>query len=97
MGADRTDVLKLVTLETLVICLVGGLGGILLGRVLTPIAGSLLQSTLVGYVPKGSIAAPSVGIALLSLSVAVATGILCALYPAWRAASIVPMEVLRNE
>jgi len=97
VGARREDVLRLITLETLIICLAGGVGGILAGAAVTPAAGSLLRGTLVGYVPAGSIAAPSAGIALLSLSVAVAAGVLCALYPAWKAASIVPMEVLRNE
>jgi len=97
VGARREDVLRLITLETLIICLAGGLGGILAGAAVTPAAGSLLRGTLMGYVPAGSIAAPSAGIALLSLSVAVAAGVLCALYPAWKAASIVPMEVLRNE
>lgn len=97
VGARRPDVLRLITLETLVICLLGGLGGILIGAAVTPMAGSLLRGTLVGYVPAGSIAAPSAGIALFSLLVAVAAGVLCALYPAWKAASIAPMEVLRNE
>lgn len=97
VGARRPDVLRLITLETLVICLLGGLGGILFGAAVTPMAGSLLRGTLVGYVPAGNIAAPSAGIALFSLLVAVAAGVLCALYPAWKAASIAPMEVLRNE
>jgi ABC-type antimicrobial peptide transport system permease subunit len=97
VGARREDVLRLITLETLIICLAGGLGGILAGAAVTPAAGSLLRGTLVGYVPAGSIAAPSADIALLSLSVAVTAGVLCALYPAWKAASIMPMEVLRNE
>jgi hypothetical protein len=67
-------VLRLITLETLIICLAGGLGGILAGAAVTPMAGTLLRGTLVGYVPAGSIAAPTAGIALLSLSVAVAAG-----------------------
>ncbi|MBM3957765.1 MAG: ABC transporter permease [Gemmatimonadetes bacterium] len=97
VGARREDVLRLITLETLIICFAGGLGGVLAGAAATPAAGTLLRGTLVGYVPAGSIAAPSADIALLSLTVAVAAGVLCALYPAWKAASIVPMEVLRNE
>lgn len=97
VGARRVDVLRLITLETLVICLLGGLGGVLTGAALTPVAGSLLRGTLVGYVPAGTIATPSPEIALFSLLIAVSAGVLCALYPAWKAASIVPMEVLRNE
>jgi ABC-type antimicrobial peptide transport system permease subunit len=80
-----------------VICLLGGAGGILAGAALTPLAGNLLRGTLVGYVPAGGIASAAPDIALFSLLVAVTAGVLCALYPAWKAASIVPMEVLRNE
>jgi len=97
VGARRADILKLITLETLAICLLGALAGMVAGLALTPLAGSLLRGALVGYVPAGNIAAPSVGIALWALLSAVSTGVLCALYPAWKAASIVPMEVLRNE
>jgi putative ABC transport system permease protein len=97
VGARRADVLRLITLETLVICLLGGVGGVLAGAALTPLAGKMLRGTLVGYVPAGGIAAASPDIALFSLFVAVTAGVLCALYPAWKAASIVPMEVLRNE
>jgi putative ABC transport system permease protein len=97
VGARRGDVVKLISLETLTICLVGAAVGILIGSFLTPLAGSMLRSTLVGYVPTGNIAQPSFEIALLSLLVALTTAILCALYPAWKASSIVPMEVLRNE
>ncbi len=97
VGARRADILKLITLETLAICLLGALAGMVAGLALTPLAGSLLRGALVGYVPAGNIAAPSFGIALWALLSAVSTGVLCALYPAWKAASIVPMEVLRNE
>ena len=97
VGARRGDVVKLISLETLTICLVGAAAGILIGSSITPLAGSMLRGTLVGYVPAGSIAQPSFDIALFSLFVALTTALLCALYPAWKAASIVPMEVLRNE
>lgn len=97
VGARRRDVLKLITMETLLICVVGAVAGILAGMAVTPAAGMLLRRMLIAYVPSGSIAAPSLDIAGLSLLTAVTTGVLCALYPAWKAATFVPMEVLRNE
>ncbi|ERP31378.1 ABC transporter permease [Chitinivibrio alkaliphilus] len=97
VGARRSDILKLITAETLLICLAGALAGIILGLVITPIAGSFLRTLLVAYVPAGSIVSPGLDIVLLSLVLSVSTGLLCALYPALKASSIVPMEVLRNE
>ncbi len=97
VGARRRDVLKLITLETLIICTAGASAGILSGVALTPLAAGFLRKLLIAFVPAGTIAAPAWDIALLSLLLSVITGVLCSLYPAWKATSIVPMEVLRNE
>ncbi|MBN1129665.1 MAG: hypothetical protein JXA71_11795, partial [Chitinispirillaceae bacterium] len=59
--------------------------------------GALMRKFIVTYLPPGSIAAPDVGIALFSFAVCTIIGVTCSLYPALRAARIVPMEVLRNE
>jgi putative ABC transport system permease protein len=97
LGARRRDVLKLIALETLVICAMGAVTGAFVGLAVAPLAGSLLRGTMVAYVPSGGIAQPSFDIAATSILLALTTGVVCALYPAWKAASIVPMEVLRNE
>ncbi|NCA82995.1 MAG: ABC transporter permease [Opitutae bacterium] len=97
VGARRRDVVRLVAMETLLICTVGAAAGILAGMALTPLAGSLMRGALIAYAPSGTIAAPALDIALISMALSVGAGVLCALYPAWKAASFVPMEVLRNE
>ncbi len=97
IGASRRDVLKLVTLETLLLCTAGAVAGIATGLAVTPLAGRLLRRLLIAYIPTSGIAAPSPGIVLTALLLSVSAGVLCALHPAWKAASIVPMEVLRNE
>jgi len=97
VGARRRDVLRLIAFETLLLCAAGAVSGVAAGLAITPLAGRLLRRLLIAFVPTGTIAAPSPGIVALSLAVSVATGVVCALYPAWKAASIVPMEVLRNE
>lgn len=97
VGARRRDVLKLITLETLIICAVGAVAGIVTGMAVTPLAGRMLRGAMMAYVPSSNIAPPAFDLAALSLLVSVATGVLCALYPAWKAATFVPMEVLRNE
>jgi len=97
VGARRRDILQMITLETVVISFTGGITGVLLGLALTPVADFTLRGLLIAYVPTASIASPTVGIVLLSLTLSVCTGILCALYPSFKASTIVPMEVLRNE
>ncbi len=97
VGARKRDVLQLITTETLLISFTGGLSGVLFGLGLTPLADFMLRGLLIAYVPSESIAAPTIGIILFSLVLSVITGVLCALYPAYKASVIVPMEVLRNE
>lgn len=97
VGARKRDVLRLITVESLIISLTGGVGGVVMGLLLTPVADRMLRGVLVAYVPSASIADPTTGIVMLSLLLSVFTGVLCALYPAFKASVIVPMEVLRNE
>lgn len=97
VGARKRDILQLVTIEALLISLSGGFLGVLLGLGLCPVADKMLRGVLVSYVPTASIATPTVAIVTISLLLSVVTGVICALYPAYKASIIVPMEVLRNE
>ncbi len=97
VGARKRDVLKLITIESLLISFSGGIAGVVAGLIMTPLADYMLRGVLIAYVPSASIADPTVGIVMLSLVLSVFTGVLCALYPAYKASVIVPMEVLRNE
>lgn len=97
VGARKRDILQLISIEALVISFAGGFSGIVTGLALTPLADHLLRGLLIAYVPSASIAAPTFGIVLLALSLSIVTGVICALYPAFKASIIVPMEVLRNE
>jgi ABC-type lipoprotein release transport system permease subunit len=97
VGAGRVDLLRLISLETLAISAAGSAAGAAAGAALSPVSGNLLRGFLVAYVPSGSIARADPGIALLAFSVCTLMGLACSVYPALRAARIVPMEVLRNE
>jgi putative ABC transport system permease protein len=97
VGAGRFDLVRLITLETTAIALAGSAMGALLGMLLSPVAGTMLRSMLVAYVPSGSIARPEPGIAVMSFILCACVGLACSLYPALRASRIVPMEVLRND
>jgi ABC-type lipoprotein release transport system permease subunit len=97
VGAGRLDLLRLISLETLVIAAAGSAAGALAGAALSPLSGNLLRGFLVAYVPSGAITRPDAGIALVAFASCALIGLACSVYPALRAARIVPMEVLRNE
>lgn len=87
VGASRTDIARQFLLETLVITSIGGLFGIVLG---------VEMARLISEYAKW-LTVVSGNAILLSLVVAVATGVVFGLYPAMRAAGIEPMEALRAE
>ncbi|MBL8026159.1 MAG: ABC transporter permease [Fibrobacteres bacterium] len=97
VGAEKNDLLHLIALETGIISIAGSAIGTIIGLILSPVFGNMLRKYLVAYVPSGSIADPTLAIVLLSFFACTIVGILCSLYPAYRASRIVPMEVLRNE
>jgi putative ABC transport system permease protein len=97
VGANRSDLVKLISFETLAICLVGSAVGTIVGTGLSPLSGNLMRKLLVAYVPSGNIAQPDLMISVIVFLVCTFVGFACSLYPALRASRIVPMEVLRNE
>jgi len=97
VGAGRRDLLRLIALETMAICITGSAVGTLAGSLASPAFGNLMRKLFVAYVPSGSIAQPDPMLMVFAFSVCTAVGLVCSLYPGYRAAGIVPMEVLRNE
>jgi predicted permease len=87
LGSTRSAVLRLVLKETLLLITLGGL----IGLALSIAAMHLATSFLFGLSPEDP--ATIGGALLLLLLVSVAAGF----FPAWRAASIDPMQALRTE
>jgi putative ABC transport system permease protein len=87
VGASRADIARQFLLECLVITSIGGLLGIGLGFE--------LAALISRYAAWRTIVSGTA--VLLSLCVAMTTGVVFGLYPAVRAASIEPMEALRAE
>lgn len=87
VGARARDILRQFLGEAIVLCLIGGVLGILFGR-----GGSFAVRVLLGWPTELSI--PAIVAAVV---VAVGTGIVFGYYPAWKAAHLDPIEALRYE
>ncbi len=96
IGAMPWDVFKLIWVETIILCLLGGGLGIGFSFVLSKITETLIRS-LLPYTPTGSLVVISSGLGLLTMAMVLGIGILSGLYPAWRAARVRPLESIRSE
>ncbi len=87
LGARGRDVLLQFLNESLLLCLMGGIGGILIG--------ALATETIASY--AGWPALYSVEAMILAVGISAAVGIFFGFYPAWKASRLDPIEALRRE
>ena len=87
VGARSSDILKQFLVESIILCLVGGIIGILTGH------GAAL---LVNYYLKWPIES-SPGAVVAAVGVSVFVGVVFGFYPAWKASKLDPIEALRYE
>ena len=87
VGARTRDVLQQFLVEAIVLCLAGGLFGILLGR-----GASLLIARVLGWSTE-----PSMEALVAAVVVAVTVGLVFGFYPAFKASRLNPIEALRYE
>jgi len=96
IGAMPWDVFKLIWVETIILCLLGGGLGIGFSFALSKITETLIRS-LLPYTPTGSLVVISGSLGLLTMAMVLGIGIVSGLYPAWRAARVRPLESIRSE
>lgn len=95
LGARRRDIFELIWLETLIICLLGALLGCLMAIVGTGAVERAIKS-LANLGVSGSIVNITSGVIAYAVLGAVILGFFGGLYPAWRAASMRPVEAIRE-
>lgn len=92
VGSTRADIMKQFLIEALVITFLGGVGGILLGLLIT-----YLVSLAANYTGFEWAFTWSISGVLLSLGFSMAIGLIFGLYPAKKAANLNPITALRKE
>jgi putative ABC transport system permease protein len=95
LGAYRGDIFRLIWLETLVVCLSGAVAGSVLAFGAARLVEAAIKA-LINLGVQGSLVAigpAMIGWALLG---SVALGFFAGLYPAWRAASMRPIDAIRE-
>ncbi|PYS86043.1 MAG: hypothetical protein DMF62_17195 [Acidobacteria bacterium] len=84
LGATRKQILLQFLIESALLCIVGGLMGLVLATGATQLVGTLLEMTMTitpGYI-------------IMSIAVSSIIGIVAGLYPAWKAARLDPIVAL---
>jgi len=99
IGAAPRDIFLLIWAETVLLCAAGGVAGVglaigasravewFLRRAIASQFSALPETTLIGVSPA---------VALGCVALAMVLGVLAGLYPAWRAASVRPVEAIRG-
>jgi len=87
VGARARDILRQFLIEAVVLCLAGGVVGILLGRGISAAITAFLHWPTV----------PSLPAIVASVAVALTVGVVFGYYPAWKASRLDPIEALRYE
>jgi putative ABC transport system permease protein len=96
MGAMAKDIFKLVWLETLILCLSGGILGAGLALATAKLADVLIRG-LLPYSPRGGLVQVDSVLVVMTLGVVTLIGLVSGVYPSWRAARVRPLESIRSE
>lgn len=96
IGAMPWDIFKLIWTETIILCTIGGVLGVILALILSKITEVVIRRIL-PYSPRGGLVLIDLKLVLITLAAILCIGLLSGLYPAWRAGRIRPLEAIRSE
>jgi len=96
MGGSRGDVFKLVWAETILTTVLGGVSGVLIALVSSRLVEALIRG-MIPYAPKGSLIGFSLPTAAMCVALSLVLGLVAGFYPAFRAASVKPVEAIKAE
>jgi putative ABC transport system permease protein len=95
IGAMPWDIFKLIWIETLILCAIGGVLGVGLALVLSK-ATEVLIRYVMPYAPSGGLVLIDLKLVLFTMAVILCIGLVSGLYPAWKAGRIRPLEAIRS-
>jgi putative ABC transport system permease protein len=96
IGAMPGDIFTLVWIETLILCTIGGVLGIVLALLLSGVADVVIRHVL-PFAPSGGLVVINLNLILFTLSIILCIGLLSGLYPAWKAGKVRPLEAIRSD
>jgi putative ABC transport system permease protein len=96
MGAMAGDIFRLIWLETLMLCLSGGVLGTGLALLTAKLTETLIRE-LLPYAPTGGLVRIDASLVLLTLGTVMLIGLFSGIYPSWRAGRVRPLEAIRSE
>ncbi len=95
IGASRSDVFQLIWLETLAVCTLGALAGCVVAILGVRVVEKGITALLdIGI--RGSVVQITPGVLGAAIAGTIVVGFFAGLYPAWRAASMRPVEAIRE-
>ena len=95
IGASKLDIFKLIWIETLIVCTLGGI----FGSIIAIIGGNLVELLVrkaMPYAPSGKLLLITPDLLAYSFLGVIIVGIISGLLPALKAASMRPIEVIRS-
>ena len=95
IGAMPWDIFKLIWIETLILCAIGGVLGVGLALLLSK-ATEVLIRYVMPYAPSGGLVLIDLKLVLFTMAVILCIGLVSGLYPAWKAGRIRPLEAIRS-
>jgi putative ABC transport system permease protein len=96
MGATAWDIFKLIWLETLILCVSGGIIGTALAMATAKLTEVMIRQ-LLPYAPSGGLVQINVPLVILTFGVVTLIGLLSGVYPSWKAGRVRPLEAIRSQ